>query len=306
MADPLKHGVTNWNPEDYKYIGSYYLGSHEGALELAYGDNSEEANDIILEQLLAINAEHSALTGDDMVRCQHCGVAHKYGMAWRHAPSGEFVTTGWICADKLLPMKSAGDMERKRLERKAKVLRKQMKRKAEIRNFYSQNPDLQEIFENGEHHIIKDIHSALQKYGKLSDKQVAFVRKLWKEEQEKKAKVESGEIELLEEGRQTFEGTVISRKTKETFYGLQHKWLVENDEGHRVWCTEPKQYEDELYREYQEARKEDDRICGGPDGDRRRVSFRVTISKTDDPQFYFGKRPSSLEILDQPSFIKTS
>ena len=136
---------------------------------------------------------------------------------------------------------------------------------------------------------VLDILGNLRRWGKLSEKQIAFVERLHTEalakvkdkaKEIKKAQklIDSGV--KLTEGRQEIEGTIQSVKLVENDFGSAYKAVIVLDSGLKVYGTVPGN-------------------ALGDAGDK--VKFVGTVTPSDrDPLFGFYKRPSKWVNLSQP------
>lgn len=81
------------------------------------------------------------------------------------------------------------------------------------------------------------------------------------------------------EGKVTVTGTVLSEQMKDGYYGMQHKMLVQDDTGFKVWSTVPSKLSD--------VEKGD------------RVTFVATLTVSgNDKKFAFAKRPSKAAFVE--------
>jgi hypothetical protein len=99
------------------------------------------------------------------------------------------------------------------------------------------------------------------------------------------------------EGRVTITAEVLSFKDRETDFGTTRKYLVRLDDQRKVWTSLPADLtslwavqEPEAYRAAYEA------LYAKPDATKdlltgRKVTFVVTVERTEDAGFYFGSRP---------------
>lgn len=99
------------------------------------------------------------------------------------------------------------------------------------------------------------------------------------------------------EGRVTITAEVLSFKDRETDFGTTRKYLVRLDDQRKVWTSLPADLtslwavqEPEAYNAAYEA------LCANPDASKdlltgRKVTFVVTLERTEDAGFYFGSRP---------------
>jgi hypothetical protein len=134
--------------------------------------------------------------------------------------------------------------------------------------------------------ILNDMGHKVERYGELSDKQIAFARKIlgWLVEADERlaekeavaaAKVAAGV--KVESGRQVIEGTVTTLKWQDSDYGMTRKMRVVSGDL-AYWGTVPAAI-DHVEKD-------------------QRVRFTATVEPSrDDPAFGFFKRPSKAEVL---------
>ena len=231
--------------------------------------------------------------------CCVCGQTNYLtGAIFRHIPTGELVEMGWMCAEKVELAIDLGELARFRAFRKAQTLafRARAEKRARLRAFVAEHATdglLDDL--RVDHYIIQDIRRKAQ-YG-LSEKQVALVRKLAKEERERAPEPEAAPIPAsLLDGRQTVTGTILTIKHVDSDYGPQNKMLlqVETDGGaFKLWGTAPAALYDECERIFD----------GGVEGGYWKairgwtVSFVARFERSrDDASFGFWQRPSKLTL----------
>ncbi|UCC72038.1 MAG: hypothetical protein JSV86_16970 [Gemmatimonadota bacterium] len=144
-----------------------------------------------------------------------------------------------------------------------------------------------------DHRIVRDIAERFERYGSISPKQAALVKKLAAEAAARKAEFAARAAKLaaggvtVPTGKTRVEGTVVAVTWKDGFYP-GYKMLVEADAGWRVWGTLPAALRDE---------------DGEPvvvKGDR--IAFTGTLKASDDdPAFGFVSRPSGAEVKPSPA-----
>jgi hypothetical protein len=130
----------------------------------------------------------------------------------------------------------------------------------------------------------------VHKWGKLSDKQIAFLidvaapdvvaaKRQEKEAQDAKRAEEEAARPDVVEGRRAMVGTVATLKMQESQWGDTLKMLVICDDGQKLWGSVPGAIRGDIER-----------------GDA--VEFTATVEASrDDPKFGFFKRPSKAKIL---------
>ena len=165
--------------EDYTYIGSFDRNMPYGWLPLAVAKGLATERDLaLLEELRAFQAmiQTSTHRGNYATKgtCDHCGVHFRYAVAFRHNPSGDVIVTGEQCATERF------DWTRDEWE--AKQLREQARVADVLTAFAEAHPDLDVMLSPAAagktHSILGDMATKLRRYGSLSDKQIAFARRL--------------------------------------------------------------------------------------------------------------------------------
>jgi len=150
------------------------------------------------------------------------------------------------------------------------------------------------------HSIFADMSQRLIRWGSLSEKQITFARKLYKEHLERQANGGktsreaqwAKEKELAQDcpaGRTQVTGTVLSVKPHESRFGTTMKMTVKDDKGFVVWMTIPASIETVIDASSGYCRNLQK-------GDRIEVTVNVTVSDNDS-KFGFGKRPSNAKCL---------
>ena len=138
-----------------------------------------------------------------------------------------------------------------------------------------------------QHNIVQDIAARFASTGRLSDKQIALVFKIAKQDAERRQREADRAVEDLRiresgvsitEGRQTIFGTVLQVTLRDTDFGPVLKMIVQSPVGLKYWGTVPSALVGALSK-----------------GDR--VEFTATVAKGDDPIFGFFKRPSNAAII---------
>lgn len=119
----------------------------------------------------------------------------------------------------------------------------------------------------------------LEKWGSLSEKQIAAVQRGIDRDKQRAAEAEAlKQVEPLAEGRYGIEGEILTLKWQESQYGTTLKMLVKMDDGNKVWGTCPSKLRCEV-------------------GDRVRFFAQVERSRDDD-HFGFYKRPTAAEKME--------
>lgn len=265
-----KHRPATLVPSDYRFVT--HLISRDN-IEIGYGEYRASAKAGTLADI------HPGAHV-----CDFCGAHYVEGALFIHTPSGEHVTVGWQCADKL---DFAINAEAERGF--AKTLYKRAARKAErrvaLRAFVAEtSADVRHAL-RVDHKITRDIRARLidrPEWG-LSVAQENLLLKLSREAVERASEPEEVYTSVIA-GRYEITGTVVSVKTSENAYGVRLVFTVKvsTDGGvYLVWGTVPSA------------------IGGVGVGDK--VAFTATVTPSDRPSVHFGffKRPTRATIIDK-------
>lgn len=302
-----EHAPSNIVPSDYEYVACY---THRG--DPFY---NALANKAAREDFNRHREAHPGATfsnhehGGD---CDVCGAFMIDYVIFYHKPSNKYIRTGHDCAEKIgsfdeEAFKAIRD-ERRAYEKakagknKARAILKEegladfaasifnefegrgLGDKSFVSYDLAKDLKIAWVRERAEGNIetAADIITKLVKYGSLSEKAWNFLRVLkgYIEEAKEKDDAESEKrkgIENAPTGKTHVKGKVLAVKLKEGPYGDVLKFLVEAEEGYKVWSTVPKAID---------AKKGDI------------VEFNVNLTPSDDdPTFAFGKRPSKARII---------
>lgn len=268
MNKVKKHRISGgFNPTEYTYCESFDYRLDEYT-DHAHGGGWGEPHDPLDEYY----QEKLKENGYDHAHCTHCGSVLKRGHVYLHEPSGEHIVMGVTCQERL-GFSSADEIKKAHRENRLRLarLRNLMKhswRWKIVGEFLIENED--------KHEIIGDMINKLNKYFKLSRRQIAFARSLVRkadnyekikaEREAKKAKAPD-----WTEGRFPIEGKAVSFKDVDSAYGWTIKVLIELPDGRRCWGTMPRGYE-------------------GDKGDPIALTATFSVSK-DDSKFAFFSRP---------------
>lgn len=134
--------------------------------------------------------------------------------------------------------------------------------------------------------FVQGLLASGQKYGKLSNKQLAAIVNSFAQDDERTARFAAETQALVESGvrapsgRQIVRGRITSKKWHSDRWGESWKVLLINDEGWKVWCTLAEAIDDAEV------------------GDVIEVTLTLTPSE-DDVTFAFGKRPTGSSIIER-------
>lgn len=250
------------------------------------------------------------------LRCAHCGKHGsqiRYSVLFLHVPTNEPVWFGHVCAieanlagvDALFAKRAKEAAERRII-------------KARAWYWAEANLDVTEwMHANKErNHFPESLLASLLRNGELTEKQTAAARK-WiataKTREEERARKAAQEAETKPEagpfptGRVQVIGTVLNVRlgempTYRVGFAEPDKWLVEMDDGNRVWGSIPQSaFKVEVLDPYRaegdetstvEMYARDINALRGA-----RVSFKATVERSDkDEHFGYYKRPSKCEV----------
>jgi hypothetical protein len=224
-------------------------------------------------------------------KCTICGSFFRYGSVWQHLPTGDYVHLGHDCADKYglvanITTRKEWAAYRKTMEKKRSEAAKEMKL-ARRRDFFIKEHKLETVFEvREEHDILRDMYNRLHQWGSLSEKQIAFARKLEDEVRNPKPKVEEVKVQApIEDARQTFTGTIVSAKLYDSQYGVSTKITVKMETPDGIWLswgTCP-------------SAVDSDNLRGS------KITITARLRQGDDPHFTFFSRPSLVDFVPPPA-----
>lgn len=275
MTKATAHNPTNFDPAHYEVED--YLDNKRPAF---FGQDIEAYKEEVLwwerEMERALGAQWRAKCH----RCVHCGNGNiRWITAVRHQPTGDVVVFGSDCTARLqFPDKvtfKLAQLQARDAARKVRV-KAYLKRQA----FVEANPAVAAALvaiERPEHagnHFVKDVLSKLDRYGDLSEKQVAAITASLARDLTRAAQQAAEALEVKGDapsGRVDVTGTVLSVQDRETDFGTVTKLLIKLDNNAKVWVTAPSS----------EAIERNDR-----------VTIRATWTPSqDDKSFAFGSRP---------------
>jgi hypothetical protein len=219
-------------------------------------------------------------------RCVHCGNARvRYITAVLHVPTGDRVVFGADCTARL-GFTDRVAFKLAQIKAKAEAGNQRMKVWRQREAFVAARPALAAAIDQakGDVHamntFVHDVIGKLNRYGSLSDKQVAAVVASLAKDVERAAGRAADATEVkgpAPAGRQTVTGTVLTVKDQESDFGWTRKMLVKLANNARVWVTVP---------------------SGA--GVERGATVTVTATwtpKDDDTSFAFGKRPIVSDVV---------
>jgi hypothetical protein len=290
------HSPKNFNPGDYEYVGAFnscpepmsHMGEpaeYEVYGEKVTANNPRHANYLVLTRKLS----RSKFKGnwDAKGQCDHCGARFIYVVVYKHKPTGDHIAVGEDCSHERFSFDSRVAYDIKREKREAALARERAKREKEVEKWLTEYEDLRAYLvgdKRGTHHILDNMGKSLKQWGRLTDKQVEFARKLVAESKKPKVKAKPENKSPAPEGKVTVEGEVVAIKWQENMYGGCEKMVVKTKKGWAVWVTVPQA------------------ICDLQRGDI--VRFSATLKRSDrDKSFAFGKRPTKATYVEKKERI---
>lgn len=289
------HSPSQFKPEDYSYLGVYYMGDSEDIAAEYRGDHTDLAN------RLAARGFSDELVDVVKDKCDSCGTGFFHGAAYLHNPTNTVVSIGQICAGELWTYPDFDTKERHRKTRAAatRKMNRELREAGDeyLAEHFSDQMAIIEAFNNEDlpqHRklfyavgVWNDMIRSARRYGVLTDRQLAFANKLVTEVEdfleyvEKEAET-AAPVPVTDE-RLEVTGTVLSTRWQDGYaYGDRvFKMLVKDDRGFKVWGTVPRSLGYDLERG-------------------TKVRFTAAVEQSnDDETFGFFKRPTKAEVLEE-------
>jgi len=269
-----KHRISgDFDPSEYSYVETFDHRFNES--KDIHGNVFPELHD----PLDIYYIEKLGENGYDCDHCTHCGSALKSGVVYLHKTSGEHIVMGHTCRNRLDfadadEIQAAHRANRLRLASLRKLMKRNWRWKI-VGEFLIENED--------KHHIIADMLRKLNKYFSLSRRQIAFARKIVRDEAKRAKEKADREARLAqaqdwEDGRHEIEGKILSCKWKDSDFGGGYKLLIELEDGRRCWGSAPSK-----------LLKETEDVVGLT----IKIKARFRVS-SDDTKFAFFSRPTYL------------
>lgn len=231
--------------------------------------------------------------------CHHCGKWIVWEVNYRHIPSGNLMTFGYICAGILDLTDNRIDHEMVLLQRACANEKKkwEFENSARLRleKFQAEHPDVFNYLNNldpdSDDRFLQSVRFNLQKWGNLWPNQIEAVRRV-KAAKEARAIREAEEAAklatapALQAGVQTIEGEIISTRWDQGYTGESVlKMLVRLDNGNKVFGTAPAKVR-------QHANHNDDAMKG------LKVSFVAEVKpKIGEDHFGYYKSPKQVKVV---------
>ena len=299
MARTDIHRPSAIQPEDYVFIACHYTPKGGDIIDFAALKYEREVFRKHMEETGGRYSSH-----DHGGNCHVCGAWFIDHAIYYHRSTNSYLNIGFDCADKLsigdarafrdwrTARKGAYELKSGKLKAQAILEEHELDRAWEL--FSTLASDFDDNSENWKAlfdglsgsllsrtqdnvHTLFDIVRRLIKYGNISEKQTEFLWTLIQridnaKETQAERDAEKASAKDAPEGRIDFEGTLVSKKYVEGYYGVQLKGTVKTTDGWCVYLTIP-------------AVAENYEV--GDD-----ISLRATLTVSDDDsKFAFGKRP---------------
>lgn len=312
------HSLAKLDPADYDYIGSFDNWPEVGA----FVSQTTDDYDTDFGPVNALNWQHAEYKaarqlyeregvkihfGEGRSQCDHCGALARYISLFRHKPTGEVVAVGGTCASERFSCDSRYTLDIKRLKKRAADAAERARAFGKANDFIqAQAPELADWLLSPEaekvHPIFADLARKLIRFGSLSEKQVAFARRLLQEhferlrnggksDRELAFEAEKAKAEDCPRGRVVVTGVVLKTEVRDTQFGVQLKFAVKDDRGFVVWSSIPSALQLIQCEGFQRGLEKGER-----------VTFTATLEPSEkDPKFGFGSRPSKASlVVEQP------
>lgn len=341
-----QHSPANMDPAAYQYLGTIYQGPTDFIVMgmVLAGAPAEEIRrevDRYCNRPLMDKVRKASRDGGyygnwvKKQQCDHCGAWFHYGDVYQHE-SGELIVVGWQCSEGAFSYEDKQSLDHARMKRTIAGQRKRGEKAAAVRAYLDEVEGLEDALQLGkadgckEEGILADMRGRLLQYGPpLSEKQVAFAMKLaeqlrsgdtWEKQRERRDAEREERLKGVEgwtEGRQRIEGVVLSVREPDEFAAYPSwKWLVEVEDGRRVWGSVPTAIYEAITSETFEMPHSESALQlaedagidpetvekpyrhGDPKDLRgRKVAFTAAVQpKDDDRHFAFYKRPTKPEL----------
>lgn len=236
----------------------------------------------------------------DIQVCDHCGHRGlRYLGIVRQKSTGQNFVFGSACVARA-DVEDRATLKLVQLKKLAANRAQRFKLAVDAAYYLNENPDIREFLfsiKRGPHgepqdsfSFVNDVDRKLNQYGYLFDSQAEGLRKvIAKRPEYEKRQAEREEKDAnrgpAPEGRVEVQGEVLSVKWQDNDWGGSLKWLVELENGSRVWGSVPSVLWDS---------------GKAPVARGDKVRFKATFTRSDDDEtFAFAKRPTGGEVTEE-------
>lgn len=219
-------------PGDYTLVCEYASYTCEDD----WGNKYTETEGYAVAQI-AYAEQPVAVHSNDIDRCDLCGADHGTGAVYQHVPSGDMLSIGWRCAEKVELAANFNHVSKVKADlRQRALLRADKRRKtAQLFVWARENREVLPLLRT-DHYIVRDIRAKLISsgvaWGGLTDKQVALLRKLADAASELHVPVPHPMGERVE-----VTGTIVGIKTTTGYYGDQTRMTVKVETPDGSWLV---------------------------------------------------------------------
>lgn len=273
-TDPHRPGAII--PADYDCFGFFAYG---GAYEPPFGMEVFTSPAVQAGGMVKIDREGGG--------CQVCGANYRFGVLFKHTPTGQFIKMGHECARKyeILADFASFDAAFEAHKRANAAVIQAAKNKHDFERYLDKNEGLREALACG-HRITNDLADKLRQYRSLSPAQIALAFRL-QSQQLCPARAVEANVPAPPEGRQKIRGVVISTKTYEGDFGVSIKMTVKVSTPAGTWLcwgTKPATVEGHDFNE------------GPLKG--REIEFTATLKHGREAHFALFSRPTNAKCVD--------
>ena len=234
------HRPSVMQPAEYTLVceyASYTVYDNDARPDDANWDTKYKETEGYEEAQIAYAEQPAAIHSADIDRCDLCGAGHGTGAVYQHVPSGDMLSIGWRCAEKVELVANFNHVSKVKADlRQRALLRADKRRKtAQLFVWARENREVLPLLRT-DHYIVRDIRAKLISsgvaWGGLTDKQVALLRKLADAASELHVPVPHPMGERVE-----VTGTIVSIKTTTGYYGDQTRMTVKCETPDGSWLV---------------------------------------------------------------------
>ena len=284
-----EHRRGAFKPENYEFVGWYYLGSR------VWGRSAVMACDEKIKAFMQTEeaGDLEALVYGDFGKCAVCGARFAMGEVWQWTDGTlkrDMVHIGWECASKYGLAGANWDALADERRRALEALRTKARRAKEKEKLFAAYAGLEAALKV-DHRVVADIAGKFEQYGTLSDGQCKLVLKIAGEVSSRTGLGRAG-VGLppapekhvdAPSGRITVRGRVVSLKEHESVYGVCQKMtvkvVVEGGGSWLCWGTVPASIDKQIKK-----------------GDV--VEFDGELEAGREKHFAFFRRPTKVSIVE--------
>jgi hypothetical protein len=240
------HNPTNFNPADYNVVD--YFDNRPPQFYIFDAENTAEATARYHAELAEWKAGFKAVYGDNWMQkihhCAHCGNGNvRWITAVRHIPSGEVVTFGSDCTERL-GFANQNAFKLAMLQRKADSLAATLKMHKRVEEFCNANPVLKaarEQFRNNEvhasNHFVRDVLTKLAKWGTISGRQIEAIAESLKRDTQKASAPVEAKVAGPVGKNVVITGEIVSVKPYTGDYGTCNKITIKVSTPNGIWLA---------------------------------------------------------------------